>query len=58
MGYLRKRFAEPSSWAGLAAILANATQAYAEGGKGAATAAVVMGTVAFLAPDNKATPVQ
>ncbi len=56
MGYLRNRFSEPSSWAGLATILANAAQAYSEGGKGAATGALIMGTIAFLAPERKATP--
>lgn len=51
MGFFRKRMAEPSSWAGLAAILASAAQAWATKDPGA-IAATITGIVAIVTPEK------
>lgn len=51
MGYLRKRFSEPSSWAGLAAVIASAAQAYATRDP-QALAATIAGAAAILVPEK------
>lgn len=52
MGFLRNRMREPSTWAGLGTILANAAQAYQAGGKSAATGALLMGLFAVFMPEQ------
>lgn len=53
MGFLRKRFSEPSSWAGFAALLASAAQAVATKDP-QAIAAVVAGVAAIVMPERGA----
>lgn len=51
MGALRNRLREPSSWAGLAAIIGAAGQAYATKDP-TAIGAVVAGLAAFFMPEK------
>lgn len=54
MGFLKNRLKEWSTWAGIGTILANAAAAYGQGGKSAAVAAVLMGAIAVVVPEQKA----
>jgi hypothetical protein len=51
MSYIKNRLREPSSWAGLAALLATGAQAWATRDP-QAIAATVAGLVAVLTPDK------
>ncbi len=52
MGFLRKRFSEPSTWAGLAALIASAVQAVATKDP-QAIAAAVAGFAAVVLPERQ-----
>lgn len=52
MNYLTKRLAEPSSWAGIGAIIASAAQAVATRDP-AAIGATVAGLAALLMPEAR-----
>lgn len=53
MSYLKSRLREPSTWAGLAAVIGSAAQAYVTRDP-QAIAATLAGAVAVLAPEKKA----
>ena len=53
MTYLKNRFREPSTWAGLAALLASAAQAWATKDP-QAIGAVAAGLAAIFAPERGA----
>ena len=52
MNYLSQRLQEPSTWAGIAAVIASASQAAATRDP-AAIGATVAGIVAMLAPEGR-----
>jgi hypothetical protein len=53
MSYFKNRLREPSTWAGLASVLATAVQAYATRDP-QAIGATVAGLVAIATPEKKA----
>ncbi len=55
MSFFRNRFREPSSWAGLAAIIGTAAQAWATKDP-AAIGSVIAGLAAVLTPEKAAAP--
>lgn len=55
MNTIKARVREPSTWAGVGALITTAAQAYGAGGKTAALATVVSALLAILLPE-RATP--